>query len=527
MLQGLTSWWAAQRLALVGVVLFVVCLVVVGGQKWWGPSDSTEIDCKKNLSLAVSADKTAQLKAGELQILGVWPPKTFINYNICVGVGGVVTEVVEKRLADEIERAQKARDDAKTSYDAAVGPARDSAWDRLQKTNATLATALAAAANQPQPVELSVFLNGKTAPDLRVKAYATSSPQILLIRLKVPTNAGESGATFWRELLSARPTGNASTAEDTVEFGQKAVTVGLSRSSATMPESISENVLTVVVYEPFALALGIASFVCLALGFCGLARHTTLLRDNPQIKHVSLLASEAKAADTDAKAKATAASEAFDKAKIDANAAETAAKVASEITKAQATENATRAPDAVKMAEAARAATITASGKASTALKAAETWEANAAKWGDPEQPVGPYSLARTQMAFWMILTLAGFVYIWLSMGLYLGLITGGILVLLGINAATGLTAVSLNDESDTTSTSKSFFEDILNDGNGPTLHRIQAVAWTCILGTIFVWNVFWNFTFVDFDTNLLLLIGVAQSMYLGFKWREAPAKKQ
>jgi hypothetical protein len=39
------------------------------------------------------------------------------------------------------------------------------------------------------------------------------------------------------------------------------------------------------------------------------------------------------------------------------------------------------------------------------------------------------------------------------------------------------------------------------------------------------MWNVLWSFTFVNFDTNLLLLIGVAQSMYLGFKTQEAPGK--
>ena len=37
----------------------------------------------------------------------------------------------------------------------------------------------------------------------------------------------------------------------------------------------------------------------------------------------------------------------------------------------------------------------------------------------------------------------------------------------------------------------------------------------------IFVWNVVWNFVFVDFDSNMLLLMGIANSMYVGFKTQE------
>ena len=43
-------------------------------------------------------------------------------------------------------------------------------------------------------------------------------------------------------------------------------------------------------------------------------------------------------------------------------------------------------------------------------------------------------------------------------------------------------------------------------------------VIWTCVLAVIFIWNVIGNFVFADFDTNLLLLMGIASSTYLGFK---------
>jgi hypothetical protein len=40
-------------------------------------------------------------------------------------------------------------------------------------------------------------------------------------------------------------------------------------------------------------------------------------------------------------------------------------------------------------------------------------------------------------------------------------------------------------------------------------------------LAVISAWNVVWNFVFVDFDTNLLLLMGIANAMYLGFRQAE------
>ncbi|WP_189510386.1 MULTISPECIES: hypothetical protein [unclassified Mesorhizobium] len=536
MMEKMTSRTAAGFFTLAGVILLGLCLVSVAWQKLHGGSDPTDKDCRDNLKFTVSDSQKAAIVDGRLQLLGVWPELTSINRHVCVAVGGVVSTAAEAHLSDEIVRARKARDDAQAIYDNASGAARDTAWDKLQVANTTLSTTLAVAASQPKPVELSVFLNGKTIPDLAVKAYPVSAPQILRILLKVPANAGDSGATFWRELLSASTaTVNGADIKATdhdVKLGQKAVVVGLSRSAASMPEAVGDTEVIVAIYNVATLWAGILSFLCFALGFCGLARQTTLLRDNAKTNNASRLAKEKLAAvetaDADAKAKAKGAADISAKAKADADAADdVVAKAADEAAKAAATDAASKAGAALATAQAEASAAAKAADDAATALKAAQANALEAATAGDIEQPTGPYSLARTQIAFWMFLTIGGFVFIWLTMGLYLGLITAGILVLLGISATSGLAAISLNGDSDKDSVSKSFFLDILSDGDGPALHRIQAVAWTCILGILFTWNVVWNFTFIDFDTNLLLLIGVAQGMYLGFKWQEAPAKPQ
>jgi hypothetical protein len=135
--------------------------------------------------------------------------------------------------------------------------------------------------------------------------------------------------------------------------------------------------------------------------------------------------------------------------------------------------------------------------------------------------PNSTFSLGRTQMAFWLGLSIAGFIFLWLTLGFYRNVITSGILVLLGINGVTGLAAILIDKPNPPQGNSQSFFMDILCDSQGAKLQRIQMVIWTCILGIIFTWNVVWNFVFVDFDTNLLLLMGIASSTYLGFKTQE------
>ncbi len=149
--------------------------------------------------------------------------------------------------------------------------------------------------------------------------------------------------------------------------------------------------------------------------------------------------------------------------------------------------------------------------------------------------PTGTYSLGRTQMALWLVLSVAGFIFLWLTLGFYLHVITSAVLVLLGINGATGLAAIVIDKPkpaaplaqgaqavaAPAARTSLGFIEDLICDSEGAKLQRLQMVIWTCVLAVIFVWNVVGNFVFADFDTNLLLLMGIASSTYLGFKMQE------
>jgi hypothetical protein len=142
--------------------------------------------------------------------------------------------------------------------------------------------------------------------------------------------------------------------------------------------------------------------------------------------------------------------------------------------------------------------------------------------------PGSAFSLARVQMAWWLVLTVGGFLFIWLVSGQWRDVITGGVIALLGISATTGVAAVMVDRSPDKAGAvavplaTRNFWSDILGDADGAALHRIQLIAWTVLLGGIFVWTVIWSFAFPDFDTNLLLLAGLAGGTYLGFKFQES-----
>jgi hypothetical protein len=129
------------------------------------------------------------------------------------------------------------------------------------------------------------------------------------------------------------------------------------------------------------------------------------------------------------------------------------------------------------------------------------------------------YSLARVQMAFWLYLVTAAFVFIWLVTGDYNGVLTPQALTLLGISGTTGLMAISVPGTP--VVATKGFWKDILSDGGGVALHRLQIVVWTAILGVVFFFAIYHSFRLPAFDSNLLILLGISGVTYVGFKFNE------
>ncbi|HKS24688.1 MAG TPA: hypothetical protein VJZ76_17965 [Thermoanaerobaculia bacterium] len=155
---------------------------------------------------------------------------------------------------------------------------------------------------------------------------------------------------------------------------------------------------------------------------------------------------------------------------------------------------------------------------------------------GSPEVPPAqrPYSLSLFQMSFWFFLVIAAYVFLWLIND-ELDTITESVLALIGIGAATALSATLIDQNKPTpVSTDKSagFLRDVMSDPAGISLHRFQMFAWTLILGVIFVGSVYHNLEMPQFSATLLGLMGISSGTYLGFKVPEkastdAPAGTQ
>ena len=65
----------------------------------------------------------------------------------------------------------------------------------------------------------------------------------------------------------------------------------------------------------------------------------------------------------------------------------------------------------------------------------------------------------------------------------------------------------------------RTIFEDLLTEeASTYDFHRFQILAWTLVLGSVFVVKVFNERVMPTFDTNVLLLMGISSGAYLGFK---------
>ena len=62
------------------------------------------------------------------------------------------------------------------------------------------------------------------------------------------------------------------------------------------------------------------------------------------------------------------------------------------------------------------------------------------------------------------------------------------------------------------------FLKDLVNDVNGPTIHRWQILIWTLVLGAIYLALTYMRLETPTFGTNLLALMGIGGGMYVGFK---------
>ena len=136
-----------------------------------------------------------------------------------------------------------------------------------------------------------------------------------------------------------------------------------------------------------------------------------------------------------------------------------------------------------------------------------------------------PYSLGRSQMAWWFFLIVLSYVFIWLVTG-DRDTIPPSLLGLMGISAVTAIAASAMATREEKFA-SKGFWRDLVADERGVVaLDRLQIVVWTIVLSGIFLTSVIWDLTMPEFNTTLLALMGISSGTYIGFKLPyKAPAE--
>ncbi|MEO5823672.1 MAG: hypothetical protein ABIT71_24470 [Vicinamibacteraceae bacterium] len=148
-----------------------------------------------------------------------------------------------------------------------------------------------------------------------------------------------------------------------------------------------------------------------------------------------------------------------------------------------------------------------------------------------------PYSLARTQLAVWLVVITGSYLFIWTILGTTNPL-NQTALILLGLAVATGITAGAVGTSGAqpiaalaaggpgglapvvmvAVPVSRNFAIDLLTESDGITIYRLQMVVWTLALVWVFGYAVWHDLAMPTFDNTLLGLMGVSNSAYVGGK---------
>lgn len=152
------------------------------------------------------------------------------------------------------------------------------------------------------------------------------------------------------------------------------------------------------------------------------------------------------------------------------------------------------------------------------------------------------YSISRFQFLFWLLIIFWGVVHIW-AVTDTLVTPTTTVLFLIGISGGTMYIGRLIDVSSpaqpaantpapapepspgelvkafyDKGQFSKSFIQDILSDGYGVSLHRLQLFIFTVFLGFYFVWFVVYGLELPEFSNTFLGLMGISSTTYAGLK---------
>jgi len=138
-----------------------------------------------------------------------------------------------------------------------------------------------------------------------------------------------------------------------------------------------------------------------------------------------------------------------------------------------------------------------------------------------PETGRKPYSLSLVQMASWFFVIISAWLMLYVVKHT-MNTITDTLVILMGISAGTGLGGVTIDSNREKPPRqSQGFLRDILSDEIGISFHRFQIFAWTLVMVAVFLRQVTAYLEMPEFDSSLLILMGISSGTYLGFKVSE------
>lgn len=147
-------------------------------------------------------------------------------------------------------------------------------------------------------------------------------------------------------------------------------------------------------------------------------------------------------------------------------------------------------------------------------------------KTTDPAIKNPPYSLARTQIMFWTVVSAICFIFIW-AVTHDIPEITTSTLVLIGVSVGTSAGARMIDLSQDTNkaihqnSESEGFWKDVLSDEKGICIYRLQMVLWMLIVGFYYMDVSYCRLYMPQLDNTLLALMGISAGTYVGLKLPE------
>lgn len=140
------------------------------------------------------------------------------------------------------------------------------------------------------------------------------------------------------------------------------------------------------------------------------------------------------------------------------------------------------------------------------------------------------FRLAKSQPAFWTVLVIGSYTYVYFAQGICVGGLNNTALLLLGIVAATtALTAGAkpVNAASPAPldphppSRHENFLDDMLSENEGVNVHRLQMVLLTVVCGGIFIHQVLNGGKIPAFYDQACVLMGISSATYVWFKRTE------